>query len=59
MLMNFGYDIDLSVFDSPFAAIEPMTVEAAEAIGWCPDEPIWRDTGFVVRDVSVSQPEEI
>jgi hypothetical protein len=58
MLINFGFNEGLCDFDMPFTEIEPMTVAAAEAMGWCPDEPIWRDTGFVVCDVSVSQSEE-
>ena len=41
-----------------YQSTPPMSVAEAEAMGWCPDEPVWRDKGFVVRDVSSIQSEE-
>ena len=41
-----------------YQSTPPMSVAEAEAMGWCPDEPVWKDKGFVVCDVSSIQSEE-
>ena len=29
----------------------PVSIAEAEALGWCPDEPDWRDDDRILRDM--------
>ncbi len=48
--------MDADVADD-FAEIGPVALVDADLIGWCPDEPVWRDVErfFIEKEVSDGQ----